>query len=110
MNPSDLILAVLAELMRLSTGAPSKTKLLKLLYLIDVEAVRRTGSTYTRWDWVFLHFGPWASEYDSTLDQLAKYDHVALKAYGSDERTTLIISQRRERDASRLQHRECCPT
>jgi hypothetical protein len=98
----DLILAVLAEVQNLDPPAPSKTKLLKLLYLIDLETARSAGGTATDWKWIFLHFGPWAPEYDSTLEQLAKYDDVVLKGYGADDRTTLVITQRREHDASKL--------
>lgn len=47
-----------------------KTKLVKLLYLIDVENYRLRSHKLTRLDWVFYHYGPYAFEIDQTLKQL----------------------------------------
>jgi hypothetical protein len=99
---NDLILAVLSELNNAGASAPSKTKLLKLLYLIDVESARSVGKPLTGWNWVFLHYGPWTADYDSVLDQLAKYDDVMLRGFGVDEHTTLVVTQRRDVDVSRI--------
>jgi len=43
----------------------SKIKIIKLLYLIDVESVRRLGTKYTDIPWIFHLYGP----YDSALDR-----------------------------------------
>jgi hypothetical protein len=48
----------------------TKTKLLKLLYLFDVEYFRAHRTTFTGFTWKYLHLGPWAAEYDPTLDGL----------------------------------------
>lgn len=48
----------------------TKTKLLKLLYLFDLEYHRRHGKTFTSFQWKFYLLGPWAAEYDSTLERL----------------------------------------
>jgi hypothetical protein len=48
----------------------TKTKLLKLLYLFDVEYYRHHRSTFTGFAWKFFHLGPWAAEYDPALNGL----------------------------------------
>src|SRR6266849_3614938 len=48
----------------------TKTKLLKLLYLFDVEYYRAHRQTFTGFSWKFFHLGPWAAEFDPTLDGL----------------------------------------
>jgi len=48
----------------------TKTKLLKLLYLFDVEYYRHYRRTFTGFRWKFFHLGPWASEYDTALKGL----------------------------------------
>jgi hypothetical protein len=64
--------AVLGILTRVSErdGSANKTKLLKLLYLADIEHYRRTGETLTGFDWIFYFYGPWAPQYDDVLSQL----------------------------------------
>jgi hypothetical protein len=48
----------------------TKTKLLKLLYLLDVEYYRVHRTTFTGFRWKFFHLGPWAAEFDPTLEGL----------------------------------------
>lgn len=48
----------------------TKTKLLKLLYLIDVEYFRANRTLYTGFSWKFFHLGPWAPEFDSAIQNL----------------------------------------
>src|SRR5215831_13720507 len=48
----------------------TKTKLLKLLYLFDVEYYRKHRQTFTAFTWKFFHLGPWAAEYDTALNGL----------------------------------------
>lgn len=48
----------------------TKTKLLKLLYLFDVEYYRHHRRTFTGFGWKFFHLGPWAAEYDPALSGL----------------------------------------
>jgi len=47
-----------------------KTKLVKLLYLIDVENYRLRSRKLTELDWVFYHYGPYAFEIDQALKEL----------------------------------------
>lgn len=51
-------------------GYVTKTKLLKLVYLFDVEYYRANRRTFTGFTWKFFHLGPWAREFDPVLDNL----------------------------------------
>jgi hypothetical protein len=57
---TDLISAVASYIAECG-GAPTKTKVLKLLYLLDIEAFRKTQNTLTGFDWIFYLYGPWAA-------------------------------------------------
>lgn len=48
----------------------TKTKLLKLLYLFDVEYFRVNRRTFTQFEWKFFHLGPWCAEYNDALDNV----------------------------------------
>lgn len=48
----------------------NRTKLVKLLYLIDVERVRSRRDPLTGLDWVFFHYGPYAMELIDTLEAM----------------------------------------
>jgi len=48
----------------------TKTKLLKLLYLFDVEHYRVHRQTFTGFGWKFFHLGPWAAEFYPALEGL----------------------------------------
>ena len=50
----------------------NRTRLVKLLYLADVESVRTGRRPVTGVDWVFLDFGPHAAELDETLADLER--------------------------------------
>lgn len=63
----------------------SKTKLLKLLYLFDVEYYRLHGETFTGFEWKFFHLGPWTNEYNSVLDGLVQSGALRAKPYSTLE-------------------------
>lgn len=71
MNPtlSELIVAVVSYVNE-HGGYITKTKLLKLLYLFDVEFYRAYGRTFTQFQWKYFHLGPWTREFDPLLDRL----------------------------------------
>lgn len=48
----------------------NRTKLVKLLYLIDVERVRSRRAPLTGFHWVFFHYGPYAFDLIDTLDAM----------------------------------------
>jgi hypothetical protein len=54
---------------RQEDGVPAKTRLVKLLYLVDLLNVRDRGSQLTSFHWIFYHYGPWASEVDRVIDR-----------------------------------------
>ena len=51
-------------------GYVTKTKLLKLLYLFDVEHYRIHRKIFTGFSWKFFHLGPWAKEYEEAVGNL----------------------------------------
>jgi hypothetical protein len=48
----------------------NRTKLVKLLYLVDVERVRSRREPLTGLEWLFFHYGPYALELIDTLEQM----------------------------------------
>lgn len=67
-----LIIHIIREV-RDAGGSLNKTKLMKLLYLIDVEAYRSFRRTITGAQWFFFLYGPYATEVDNALNTLAGY-------------------------------------
>ncbi len=66
----NLIAHIVCQLGDMGVGF-GKTKLVKLLYLIDVENYRRRRKTLSKLEWRFYHYGPYAFEIDEALEQLA---------------------------------------
>jgi hypothetical protein len=89
MSLTDLIAAV-ATSVRDCGGAPSKTKILKLLYLLDIESYRKTGATVTGFEWKFHKYGPWTASYDDALQTAAQANKVLINAREFDEGATFI--------------------
>lgn len=46
-----------------------KTQIVKFLYLTEVEFYRETGNRLTDLNWLFYHYGPYALELDSVLNE-----------------------------------------
>jgi hypothetical protein len=92
MNPSltkllPAIVAFVAE----RRSYVTKTKLLKLLYLFDLEWYRIHGTTFTGFDWIFHLLGPWTSEYDPVLDVMYANEHLRRRS-GNDNFDTEFIA------------------
>lgn len=66
----------------------TKTKLLKLLYLFDVEYYRQHRRTFTGFGWRFFHLGPWAAEYDPALSGLVTHGILFEQRSNSSEYDT----------------------
>jgi hypothetical protein len=66
---SELIVAVVTYVTTHDSYI-TKTKLLKLLYLFDVEFYRAFGRTFTGFQWKYFHLGPWTREFDPALEVL----------------------------------------
>jgi hypothetical protein len=94
-NEAKKLARAILSRIREREGSANKTKLLKLLYLADLENYRAEGRTITGFDWIFFHYGPWAAEYDALLDQLtAEHAIEADKWASSDlEGVSLRIAQ-----------------
>lgn len=78
----NLIAHTVTQLADMGAGF-GKTKLVKLLYLIDVENYRRRRKTLSGLEWRFYHYGPYAFEIDEALDALAlevPQETVAMKS------------------------------
>lgn len=75
MNPAvKKLVPAIASYIAEHGGYLTKTKLLKLLYLFDVEYFRLHRQTYTDFQWKFFHLGPWAREFDDVLQTLLAQD------------------------------------
>src|SRR4051794_32036482 len=64
------LIAAIISFVKQKGSYVTKTKLLKLLYLFDIEYYRVHRRTFTGFSWKYFHLGPWAAEYDPTLDGL----------------------------------------
>lgn len=69
-DPTQNLIVALISAIREREGTPTKTKLLKFLYLADLASYRATGETVTSFDWIFFHYGPWTYEYDQILSEM----------------------------------------
>ena len=65
------LIAYVAARCRERSIALSQTKLVKLLYLIDVARVASRRDPLTGLHWVFFHYGPYAIELLETVDEIA---------------------------------------
>lgn len=61
MDTRTFVKAVLERYSKKALFPPMKTRLVKLLYLTELEYFRRTGRRLTSIDWQFYHFGPYAT-------------------------------------------------
>jgi len=65
----SLIKAICARIQEFE-GYLNKTKLLKILYLIDIEYYKKHKNIYTGFNWIFYDYGPWAYEYNDIYDKI----------------------------------------
>ncbi len=50
-------------------GVPAKTRLVKLVYLVDLLNVRDRGEQATGLEWIFYHYGPYSFGIDTVIDR-----------------------------------------
>lgn len=84
----------------------TKTKLLKLLYLFDVEYYRVHRRTFTEFKWKFYHLGPWTAEFDPLFTNViasgalreyyGKYETPMLRADAKVDPASVFTSIRDE--------------
>ena len=73
MTAAERLLAYVIQGIQDEEGAPNRTRVLKIIYLIDIDYFRRHRRTLTGWKWVYYHFGPFAFEYPKTLDKMGVF-------------------------------------
>ena len=74
MTPVERLILYVVQRIRDEDAFPSRTKLLKILYLIDVEYFRKHRMTLSGWEWVYYHFGPYVHAYPQLLERLSISD------------------------------------
>ena len=72
------LIAYLIDQVRDQEGTLSKTALVKLVYLVEVEYWRRYGESVTGLEWRFHHYGPYCAELDREID-----DNHLFQVHGS---------------------------
>ena len=88
MTISDLLYTVLSSYMERIGGKPTKTKLLKLAYLAEVEYMRQHRKRLTDASWIYFLYGPYIDVYDDILNQDFEVEEVETE----DEYTALLVS------------------
>ncbi len=87
----EIVIPAILTFVRERGGFATKTKLLKLLYLVDLEKFRETQSTVTGFKWIFYKYGPWAGEYDDVLEALAHANRIVIKESSGPDYDTQFI-------------------
>jgi len=82
-------------------GYVTKTKLLKLLYIFDVEYFRARRQTYTGFAWKFYHLGPWAAEYEPLLQSAVAKD-ILTERFGKHDTPLYRAPERTDPSALQL--------
>ena len=103
MNPStkNLIHAIVSQVIARG-GYVTKTKLLKLVYLFDVEYYRIHRQTFTGFKWKFFHLGPWVREFDPLLGELVRAEILQESTSTNQDYETKFFRAGEMRDTSRL--------
>ena len=83
-------------------GYVTKTKLLKLLYLFDVEFFRANQRIFTGFEWKFFHLGPWTSEYEPIINSLVATGTLVEQSSARSEYDTKFFRSSEHSDLSRL--------
>lgn len=71
---------------RQEEGVPAKTRLVKLLYLVDLMNVRDRNEQATSFEWIFYHYGPYAFGIDGVIERQVgnTIDVVSTDSYFGD--------------------------
>lgn len=67
MSLEEDLLWYLVSAVQQEDGTPAKTRLIKLVYLVDLHHTKRYGKPATAVRWIFYHYGPYATELDRAL-------------------------------------------
>jgi hypothetical protein len=79
-------------------GNVSKTKLIKYLYLIDIEYYKVHERTYTGFNWIFYHYGPWTNEYEEIYSEMSSSPLFDIKVSGGLDFDTQFITSSEKKD------------
>jgi len=79
-------------------GYVNKTKLLKYLYLVDIEYYRYHQQTFTGFNWVFYKYGPWTREYDDIYDEMGRSGELIIKTGNRPDLDTQFLYTNEEVD------------
>ena len=93
----DLALALLTSA-QARGNVLNKTKLLKLMYLVDIEHFRTHRKTLTGFDWIFFLYGPWAAEYDGLIADLEQRDFIEVDSWESGGLSGNRLTAKENRD------------
>lgn len=63
----NIIKQIIKSAKELDIGIPAKTRLIKLLYLLEIEYYKHNQKRLTDLKWQFYHYGPYTSEIESIL-------------------------------------------
>jgi hypothetical protein len=102
-NPltKDLIHTIVSQVVE-KGGYVTKTKLLKLLYLLDLEYYRLHRTTFTGFQWKFFHLGPWAREFDPLIEDMVRNESLVESSSTKQEYETKFFRASEPRDATGL--------
>lgn len=87
----DLIVSICTRVKE-REGYLNKTKLIKYLYLIDIEYYKENKELLTGFNWIFHNFGPWANEYEEIFKEMEKSPIFTIKEGGRPDLDTKFIS------------------
>lgn len=100
-NITKLILAIV-NFVTEKGGYITKTKLLKYLYLFDIEFFRFYGKTYTGFNWIYYHYGPWTKEYEELYENMARTGALTITSGTRSDLETQFISTEERIDLEKL--------
>ncbi len=87
-NLEDVI-ALIASQARHQGARLTRTKLVKLLYFVDLRAWETFGRAVTGVEWVWHHYGPYSSTVVETCNRMAANDELEIEEgsnyFGSPE-------------------------
>jgi hypothetical protein len=70
MTPPERLILYVTQRITDEDAVPSRTRLLKIIYLIDTEYFRRHRKTLTGWKWIFYYYGPYVMDFPKLLERL----------------------------------------
>jgi len=85
---------------RARRGGATKTKVLKLLYLLDVEFYRDRKAILSEFDWIFYKYGPWVQTYDGVLSELSAGGRIAIQLLEGADTDAMLLDVTRPLELS----------